>query len=164
MKEVIKRIVSLFYTKISLYGIEHGDNCKCNFRCKFTRSTEIGTNCHFNGMNISGKGKVIIGDNFHSGKKIRIITTFHNFEHGTALPYDDTSYSKDVVIGDNVWLGESVLILGGVSIGEGSVIQAGSVVCKNVPPLAIAGGHPAIPFKYRDANHYDKLKSEKSFM
>lgn len=164
MKEMIKQIISWFYTRVSLYGIKHGNNCKCNFRCKFTSNTEIGTNCHFNGMHISGSGRVRIGDNFHSGKHIRIITTFHNFDHGVALPYDNTTYSKDVVIEDNVWLGESIMILGGVHIGEGAVIQAGSVVCKDVPPLAIAGGHPAIPFKYRDETHYYNLKCEKSFM
>ena len=114
-------------------------------------------------MHISGNGKVVIGDNFHSGKHIRMLTTFHNFANGAALPYDCTVYSKDVVIGDNVWLGESVMILGGVTIGEGAVIQAGSVVCKDVPPLAIAGGHPAVSFKYRDKEHYEKLKAEGKF-
>ena len=56
------------------------------------------------------------------------------------------------------------MILGGVTIGEGAVIQARSVVCKDVPPLAIAGGHPAIPFKYRDKEHYDRLKAEEKFI
>ena len=115
-------------------------------------------------MKISGSGKVKIGDDFHSGKNIRVITTFHNFDHGTALPYDNTSYSRDVVIDDNVWLGESVMILGGVHIGEGAVIQAGSVVCKDVPALAIAGGHPAVAFKYRDKEHYYELKKSGSYM
>ena len=115
-------------------------------------------------MHISGTGRVVIGNNFHSGKNIRIITSFHNFDKGNALPYDDTMYSKDVIIEDNVWLGESVMILGGVTIGEGAVIQAGSVVCKDVPPLAIAGGHPATAFKYRDKEHYDRLKAAGKFM
>lgn len=160
----IRKIISSYFTFISLYKIEHGDSCKCNFRCKFTRNTSIGNNCHFNGIKISGSGKVLIGNNFHSGKNVRIITTFHNFDHGKALPYDETTYSRDVIIDDNVWLGEAVLILGGVKIGEGAVIQAGSVVCKDVPPLAIAGGHPAIAFKYRDKEHYYSLKEKKSFM
>lgn len=164
MKKLIKSCLTAFFTKLSLRGIQHGENCHCNFRCIFTKHTVIGNNCHFNGTKIAGSGLVKIGDNFHSGKNIRMLTTFHNFEGGTALPYDDTSYSKDIIIGDNVWLGESVLILGGVEIGEGAVIQAGSVVCKDVPPLAIAGGHPAVPFKYRNAEHYYDLKEKKSFM
>ena len=110
-------------------------------------------------MNISGNGKVVIGDNFHSGKDIRIITTYHNFDNGS-----NTTYSRDVIIEDNVWIGESVMILGGVTIGEGVVVQAGSAVCKDIPPLAIAGGHPAIAFKYRDKKHYYELKNVGCFM
>lgn len=161
---IIKKVISVLFTIISLRGIKHGNKCKCNFRCSFTRNTEIGSNCHFNGMKISGYGKVRIGDNFHSGKNIRVITTFHNFDHGEAIPYDNTSYSRDVIIDDNVWIGESVMILGGVHIGEGAVIQAGSVVCIDVPPLAIAGGHPAKAFKFRNSEHYYKLKEEGKFM
>lgn len=163
---IIKKIISKINTFISIQrkGIRCGSGCICNFKCKFTNSTEIGNNCHFNGMKISGNGRVIIGNNFHSGKNIRILTTFHNFDKGNALPYDETSYSRDIIIEDNVWLGESVMILGGVTIGEGAVIQAGSIVCKDIPPLAIAGGHPAIPFKYRDKEHYYLLKSQNKFM
>ena len=51
-----------------------------------------------------------------------------------------------------------MIVLGGVTIGEGAIIQAGSVVVKDIPPLAIAGGHPAVPFKYRDKEHYYRLK------
>ena len=114
-------------------------------------------------MIIRGQGKVKIGNNFHSGRGIKVITTFHNFDHGSAIPYDNTSYSRDVIIEDNVWIGDSVIILGGVMIGEGAVIQAGSVVCIDVPAFAVVGGHPAVPFKYRDIEHYNKLKSEGKF-
>ena len=163
MKKIIKKLLTKLYTFVCLRNVKKHGQVRCNYRCSFTPTTEIGDNCHFNGMHISGSGKVVIGNNFHSGKHIRVLTTFHNFEHGEALPYDNTVYSRDVVIEDNVWLGESVMILGGVTIGEGAVIQARSVVCKDVPPLAIAGGHPAVPFKYRDKEHYDKLKAEGKF-
>lgn len=156
----IRKLRSLLLTYICLRNVRHGKGCKCNTYCKFTKYTEIGSNCHFNGIKISGFGRVIIGDNFHSGKKVRIINTFHNFDSGKALPYDDTVYSKDVIIKENVWIGEDVLILGGVTIGEGAVIQAGSVVCKDVPELSVSGGHPAMPFKYRDREHYYSLKNQ----
>lgn len=127
-----------------------------------TSYTHLGNNDNFNGMQIYGKGKVTIGDNFHSGIMCQIITSFHDYE-GKKIPYDETFLDKDVVIGDNVWIGNNVIILGGVTIGEGAIIQAGSVVCKSVPPYAIAGGHPAIPFKYRDKEHYEELKAKKMF-
>ena len=149
---------------VCLRGITHGIDTKVNFYCRFTRKTNIGDNCHFNGMKIAGEGIVKIGNNFHSGKCIKILTSFHNWNNGKTLPYDDTFVTKDVIIEDNVWLGDSVIILGGVTIGEGAVIQAGSVVCKDVPPLAVAGGHPAIPFKFRDKDHYFRLKDARKFM
>lgn len=127
-----------------------------------TPYTYLGDNVCFNGMAISGKGKVQIGNNFHSGPGCQIITSFHNYE-GDAVPYDDTFVDKDVIIGDNVWLGNNIIILGGVRIGEGVIVQAGSVVCKDIPDCAIAGGHPAAPFKYRDKKHYELLKSQGKF-
>lgn len=158
---IIRRIRTKFCTFLCKRSAKQvGENVHINHMCKFSRNTVIGNNCHFNGTRISGHGRVVIGDNFHSGENIRILTTYHNFDRGAALPYDNTYYSKDVTIGDNVWLGESVMILGGVTIGEGAVIQARSVVCKDVPPLAIAGGHPAVPFKYRDKAHYYVLKEK----
>lgn len=135
---------------------------KVNFPSKFTNNVYLGTNTHFNGMDIAGKGKVEIGDNFHSGKNCQIITDAHNHK-GNKIPYDETYIIKDVKIGDNVWLGNNVIILGGVDIGEGVIIQAGSVVTKSIPPLAIAGGHPAQVFSSREEAHYYALKEQKAF-
>ena len=127
-----------------------------------TSNTYLGEHVCFNGMAISGSGKVMIGSYFHSGPGCQIITSFHNYE-GNAIPYDDTYVDKDVEIGDCVWLGNNVIILGGVKIGEGAIIQAGSVVCKDIPPYAVAGGHPATPFKYRNEDHYKKMKLQNKY-
>ena len=125
-------------------------------------NTFLGKNVNFNGMRIMGKGKVTIGDNFHSGMDCLIITDAHNYE-GAKIPYDSTYLVRDVVIDDNVWLGHGVTVLGGVTIGEGAIIQAGSVVVSDIPSCAIAGGHPAKPFKKRNEEHYYKLKAEGKF-
>lgn len=122
-----------------------------------TSNCVLGYNVNFNGMLVKGCGEVVFGDNFHSGEGCKIITQIHNYK-GDALPYDTGLIPKNVRIGDNVWLGDNVIILGEVSIGEGAIIQAGSVVVKDIPNLAIAAGHPALPFMYRDKNHYDRLK------
>jgi acetyltransferase-like isoleucine patch superfamily enzyme len=55
-----------------------------------------------------------------------------------------------------------VTVLPGVTLGKGCIIQAGSVVTMNIPDLAIAGGHPAQVFKYRNSEKYYKLKYEKN--
>ena len=115
-------------------------------------------------MVIEGGGKKIIGDHFHSGYDILIITQIHNYDEGTKIPYDNKNIYRDVIIQDNVWIGSRVTILGGVTIGEGAVIQAGSVVAQDIPKYAIAGGHPAKPFAYRDIEHYEKLKKERKFL
>ena len=60
----------------------------------------------------------------------------------------------DVFIEDNVWIGSRIIILGGVTLGEGCVIQEGSVMVNSIPKYAIAGGHPAKVFKYRNKEHY----------
>jgi acetyltransferase-like isoleucine patch superfamily enzyme len=126
--------------------------------------TELGDHVNFNGMSIFGEGNVSIGNYFHSGKGCVMLTSYHNYDNGTAIPYDSTYYSKDIVIEDNVWLGNNVTILGGVRIGEGAIIQVGSVVVSDIPPLSIAGGHPAKVYKYRNIDHYNKLKREGRFL
>ena len=124
--------------------------------------TTLGKNVSFNGIRVSGGGNVRIGDNFHSGKGCLIISQNHNYE-GNKLPYDSTYIYKDVEIGDNVWLGDRVIVLAGVNIGEGAIVQAGSVVVSDIPPLHIAGGHPAKIFSKQDDEHYFKLKAEGEF-
>lgn len=133
-----------------------GEKIGIHHKCTFTKNTYIGNDCHFNGMEITGFGRVTIGNHFHSGKNCSIITHIHNYE-GDRLPYDKKVFHKDVVIGKNVWIGDSVIILGGAVIEDGAIIQAGSVVVGHIPYCAIAGGHPAKPFKYRDINHYNRL-------
>lgn len=128
-----------------------------------TSNTVLADNVNFNGLEVSGQGAVSIGSNFHSGPQCLLITQFHNYDHGTALPYDATYVLKPIVIEDNVWLGSRVIILGGVTIGEGAIIQAGSVVVSDVPACGIAGGHPAKVFKSRDRDHYARLKQQGRF-
>ena len=55
----------------------------------------------------------------------------------------------DIVVADDVWIGNRVMIMSGVHIGQGAVVAAGAVVTKNVPPYAVVGGVPACVIKYR---------------
>lgn len=63
----------------------------------------------------------------------------------------DSVSKGPIVIDDDVWIGFSSIILSGVHIGQGSVVAAGSVVTKDVPPYAIVGGNPAKVIRYRFA-------------
>ena len=140
-----------------------GQNFWCRNFSKVTRNTVLGNYVNFNGMEIVGKGRVVIGDYFHSGKGCLIIADNHNYDSGNAIPYDKKIIEKGVEIGDCVWFGANVLILPGTKIGEGVVVQAGSVVHGEIPDYAVIGGNPATVIKYRDVEHFQKLKSEKRF-
>ena len=163
----LRKIILKFYTsyyalKIKKRAKSCGDYLYLGNKSYVTSNTYLGRHVSFNGMQMFGNGKIEIGDYFHSGMGCQIITSFHNYE-GTAIPYDKSFIDKDVLIGDFVWLGNNVTVLGGVKIGDGAIIQAGSVVVKDIPSYAIVGGHPAKVFKFRNKEHFLKLKEEGRF-
>lgn len=131
---------------------------------RFTKRTTLGSNTNFNGLTIAGTGSVRIGDNFHSGPDCLIITSFHDYDNGDAIPYGRGSVDRSVEIADNVWLGSRVTIVGGNTLGEGCIVQAGAVVVSDVPDLAIVGGNPATVFKHRNREHYEKLKAQGKYL
>lgn len=151
-------IVRLLRQKWELSKVlSHNNEIYIGGSTSLSKNTILSKNPNFNGLKILGTGKVIFGDNFHSGTDCQIITSYHNYDKGDSLPYDNTNITKDVIIENNVWLGNNVIILGGLTLGEGSIIQVGAVVVTDIPKFAIAGGNPAKVFKYRDINHYNKL-------
>ena len=110
----------------------------------------IGDNVQINDyVHIGSIGSISIGNNVLMASKIYI--TDHNHgnyddiisDHPMSIPENRRAICKPVVIEDNVWLGESVCVLPGVTIGQGSVIGALSVVSKSIPPYSIAVGSPA---------------------
>lgn len=162
---IVRKLRQIFYRRLlrrRIISRVHGDEVRVNGWSRVQAKVDVGRNANFNGIRTFGHGVIVIGDNFHSAAGLRVLTQSHNYM-GSAIPYDRTVVTKNVSIGDNVWIGLDVLILPGVSIGEGAIIQAGSVVAIDVPPLAIAGGNPARPIKFRDAEHYWRLKSDGKF-
>lgn len=152
-----------YYTSLAKRQLgSYGKRLMVNGKSCFTSNVHVGDVCGFNGMSILGGGKVVIGNYFHSGIECMMITHNHNYE-GSLIPYDRSFIFKEITIGDFVWLGNRVTIVGNVTIGEGAIVAAGSLVCKDVPPCAIVGGNPAKIIKYRDKDHFYKLKSEGKF-
>ncbi len=83
---------------------------------------------------------------------------FNDFNHIKGHP----STKGDVIIGNDVWIAMNAFILSGVKIGDGSVIAANSVVCKDIPPYTIVAGNPAKEVKTRfDPTIIDKLMTIK---
>jgi acetyltransferase-like isoleucine patch superfamily enzyme len=159
-KKAIRKIRSKFILRIVK---SHKGEIYVGGKTILSSNTILNKNPNFNGMTIKGTGEVYFGNNFHSGENCTIITDNHNYDYGSSIPYDDTYIVRNVVIEDNVWFGDLVVILGGVRIGEGAIIQAGAVVVKDIPACAIAGGNPAVVFKYRNKDHYYSLKNQQKF-
>lgn len=161
----IRRVINwcLYGWIVKIKVAKCGKRLRVNARCNISRNTILGDNVSFNGMKIIGNGECRIGNNFHSGQNCQIITQNHNYDKGESIPYDRTIVKKTIVIGDNVWFGNNVIVLGNVNIGEGAIIQAGAVVVSDIPKCAIAGGNPAKVFKMRDEQHYLALKKAKKF-
>lgn len=158
MFKIIKIMFCFIFTSLARFTLGSCKrNLRVNYYSRFSSNTFIGNNCHFNGLVIRGKGKVTIGDNFHSGSGCKMITSYHDYDNDDFIPYGNKVINKDIVIGNNVWLGDDVLILGGVHIEDGSIIQAGSVVTSSIGYCEVAGGSPAKSFKKRDIEHYERL-------
>lgn len=158
-----KRLICTMIAKPRI--AKHGDNLRVNGFSLISRKAylEIGNNVNFNGIRIVG-GKIVIGDNFHSGSNVKIMLGSHDYDHGSAIPYGLEETRKKVYIGNNVWIAQDVIISGNVRIGEGAVVAIGSVVVKDVPEMAIVGGNPAKVIKYRDKQHYEKLIKENKYL
>lgn len=124
----------------------------------------IGNNCHFqNDCKLFGCGGGIeVGEGTIFSHEIQVFARNHYYdgEDLKLLPYDERYFCKKVVIGKYVWVGARATILPGVTIGDGAVIGAGSVVTKDVPPCAVVGGNPAKIIKYRNIEMYNDLASK----
>lgn len=122
----------------------------------------IGSYCSIGAHNhITATNRIVIGDGFLSGKWVTITDNSHgNYDVNnpedieqwqTVIPNHRPTVSKGpVIIGQNVWVGDKATILPGVTIGDGAVIGANSVVTKDVPPYSIVGGNPAKVLKQLD--------------
>jgi len=106
-------------------------------------NVDIGDDCHITAIN-----KIKIGNNVLFGKKITISDNSHgscdNNEELKLHPSQRVVTSKgEVIINDNVWIGDKATILPNITIGKGAIVGANSVVTKNVPNHCIVAGNPA---------------------
>lgn len=130
----------LFFVKRTVAHV--GKNCTflIGVEIRTGQNISVGNNCVFNkNVLLDGRGgKISIGNNVDIAQETNIWTLEHDV-------HDDyhTTRGAGVTIEDYVWVASRVTILPGVSIGRGAVVAAGSIVTKDVPPMAIVGGTPA---------------------
>jgi acetyltransferase-like isoleucine patch superfamily enzyme len=132
----------LHYRSRSPHGVVIGENTGIYNGSFFDLgpegSVKIGDYCNLVGAILSSNGSIIFGDYVFVAHEVVIAdSAFATPQHVA------TTKSSEIVIGDNVWIGMRAVILGGASIGEGSIIGAASVVDFQVPPLSLVAGNPA---------------------
>lgn len=114
------------------------------FYTDFGKNIRIGKNVFINNCcTFMDRGGITIGDNAFIGPQARLITE----NHGLAPDERRTMTNKSIVLENNVWIGAGATVLPGVTIGENSVVGAGSVVTKDVPKNTVVAGNPAKKIK-----------------
>jgi maltose O-acetyltransferase len=96
------------------------------------------------------EGRVTIGENVFIGPNVSLVTAIHPLRYQERNLFfnektgcvTNMEYTAPITIEDNCWIAANVTIVGGVKIGFGSVIGAGSVVTKDIPPHSLAVGNP----------------------
>ena len=112
------------------------------FRCDYGAHTFVGARTFANwGLVSLDVATVTIGDDVQIGPNVQLLTATHPLEPGPRR--DKWEAAEPIVIGDTVWLGGGVIVCPGVSIGADTVVGAGSVVTRDLPPGVVAVGSPA---------------------
>lgn len=135
----------------------------------YGENTSIGKNffANFN-FTVLDCAAVTIGDNVFVGPNVSLLTPLHPLRFQERNPFQkedgtwtDKESAKPIVIESNCWLAANVIVLPGVTIHEGSVIGAGSVVTHDIPPHSLAFGNPCRVIRTIDENdHVEEEISE----
>jgi maltose O-acetyltransferase len=119
-----------------------GSEIRPPFRCDYGYQTFVGARTFANfGLISLDVATVRIGDDVQIGPNVQLLTALHPVAAGPRR--DKWEAARPIVIGDNVWLGGGVIVLPGVTIGANTVVGAGAVVTRDLPPDVVAVGNPA---------------------
>ncbi|WP_300617645.1 sugar O-acetyltransferase [uncultured Lactobacillus sp.] len=131
-KELLKEILG-----------QTSENCHIepNFWCDYGWNIKVGNNFYANhNLTVLDAGGVTFGDNVFIGPDCGFYTSGHPLD--AARRNAGLEYAYPIAVGNNVWIGGGVRVVPGVSIGDNSVIGAGSVVVKDIPANCVAAGNP----------------------
>lgn len=137
-----------------------GKNCciESPFHCDYGYNIVAGDNFYMNvGCVILDGARVTFGDNVFVAPHCGFYTAGHPLDHERRNA--GLEYALPITIGNNVWIGAQVCVLPGVTIGDDSVIGAGSVVTKDIPAGVLAAGNPCRVI--REISEADKLRYSK---
>lgn len=106
----------------------------CGKNIKFGKNVFLNSGCRF-----QDQGGITIGDNSLIGHNVVLATLNHDFEPS----HRGNLHPAPIVIGKHVWIGANATVCPGVTIGDGAIVAAGSVVTRDVPENTLVGGVPA---------------------
>lgn len=136
-KEILKKILIDYDESINVLASVYFDYIQ---KTKLGKGTFVNHGCYF----MDG-GTITIGENVFIGPYCGFYTATHPLDYKRRN--QGLEKALPIVIGDNCWLGANVSIMPGVTIGDGCVIAAGSVVTKDIPSNTLVAGVPAIAKK-----------------
>lgn len=169
ISKLTDKLLSIFYRP--MFG-KYGKNFNFDPNGYYTfKNIYVGSNVYIgpNPTIISSDSTITIGNKVMLGPNVTLIGGDHNTDVIGELMYDikikQPKNDQPIVIEDDVWIGANTIVLKGVTIGTGSIIGAGSIVTKSIPPYSIATGNPAKVIKTRFngidlENHIKTLKSK----
>lgn len=152
-------------------GLTTGKGCRIEAFSEDDRIVlSFGKNVQINDyVHISAMRSVVIGDGVLMAGKIYISDNSHGFyKEGFSQsspeekPIERAYFVAPVSVEDNVWIGEGVVVMPGVSIGKGCIVGANSVVTKSIPPYSMAVGNPARVIKRfnPETSCWERVKAE----
>lgn len=124
-----------------LGGIGSDSEVKSPFRCDYGYNIELGSGVFVNyGCVFLDTGRIVIGDGTQIGPSVHVYAADH--PRDPRLRREQFELSRPVMVEENVWIGGGAIVCPGVRVGRNSVVGAGSVVAKDIPPNVIAAGNP----------------------
>jgi maltose O-acetyltransferase len=119
-----------------------GSEIKPPLRCDYGNRIRVGARTFVNyGLVALDVASIAIGDDVQIGPNVQLLTPTHPIDPDARRAKWEAS--EPIAIEGNVWLGGGVIVLPGVTIGENTVVGAGSIVTKDLPPNVVAAGNPA---------------------
>ena len=119
-----------------------GSEIRPPLRCDYGSRIRVGARTFVNyGLVALDVASIEIGDDVQIGPNVQLLTPTHPIDPDTRRAKWEAA--EPIVIEGNVWLGGGVIVLPGVTIGENTVVGAGTIVTKDLPPNVVAAGNPA---------------------
>lgn len=143
--EILKKLLGTWNPEVR---IEPQFHCDCGLNIHFQGSALLNYNC-----SLLDTSPIHIGDGVMIAPGVCITCAGHSIDSEQRI--NGVRVSAPIVIEDKVWIGANAVVIGGVTIGEGSVIGAGSVVTRDIPAGVVATGSPCRVI--REISQKDKL-------